>query len=392
MTRRSSHVLAAIVAALGAAATARFFSASSPTAYGATPPASTIVRGPYLQGTSATGTLVLWQTEGSAAEGASLDGGTPEPGGSGSSHQVSFGGLAALTTHTYSIVDTTSGGVLAGPIPFRTAPANGAATPFTILAMGDSGDGTDAQEDLAAEIAGETFDLVLHAGDVVYPSGGIADYLQHYFVPYASVIANHCVFPTLGNHDLDEATAPGYFNTFVIPTNGPDSTRHDYAFTWGCMHVVVLDDWTIQKTPPSPAFISWLESELSASTSTWQVVLMHVPAFSSGSEYAQAKPVKQWFVPIFETYHVDLVLVGHDHAYERLVPIQITTGSGARPVQYVLTGGAGGRPSTIKTTLPETVVRKEVTHFLLLDVTTTQIHGRALGLEGTVIDDFTLSK
>jgi hypothetical protein len=279
--------------------------------------------------------------------------------------------------------------VLAGPITFATAPAPGDETPFTLLAFGDSGDGTSAQTALAAQMAHESFDLVLHAGDVVYPSGSVPDYGPRFFTPYASIIAGHCVFPTLGNHDLDDPTAPGYFDAFSIARNNPENSGHYYSFVWGGTKIVSIDTWSsFQTTGPPPAMMTWLQNELASSTSRWLVVLMHVPAFSSGAIFSQSQPLRTALVPLFEQLHVDLVVQGHDHAYERTVPIS----SAGRPaVTYVTTGGGGGDLLTVPTT-SNTAVRSVSTHYLLVDVSHASLHLRAIELGGASVDDFTLSK
>jgi hypothetical protein len=367
--------------------------AASPLAFGQSD-AATIVRGPYLQETTATSTAILWRTSATTAtQAAVLDGGTSVLGGSGTSHIASFVSLTAHSTHTYTIVDTATGSQLAGPFSFTTAPAPGATTPFTVLVFGDSGDGTVAQSNLAKQMATESFDVVLHVGDVMYPGGADANYPSHYFTPYGSFITGHCLFPTLGNHDVEIPSAPGYFDNFLIPSNGPANLLgHEYSIVWGCMKVVVLDDWDyLQTTGPPPGYMAWLESELASNTAPWLVVVLHVPLFSSGAEYTQSEPIKKTLAPVFEQYHVNLVLQGHDHAYERLTPIQTTTVAGAQPVQYMLSGGGGGSLSELPASLPQTVVRKDVSHYVLLQVTPTAINGRAIGLGATVIDDFTFT-
>ena len=65
------------------------------------------------------------------------------------------------------------------------------------------------------------------------------------------------------------------------------------------------------------------------------VVAMHYPPFSSSlfTLSKSAKYLRKKYVPLFEKYHVKMVLTGHTHIYERSIK------SG---VHYIIAGPAGG--------------------------------------------------
>jgi len=96
---------------------------------------------------------------------------------------------------------------------------------------------------------------------------------------------------------------------------------------------------TAEGHPPGPAGASsgrgysggaqtrWLESTLAAARADasidWIVVQLHQCACSSdpagkGSDLG----VRREWLPLFDTYEVDLVLSGHDHGYERSFPVR----------------------------------------------------------------------
>jgi len=66
---------------------------------------------------------------------------------------------------------------------------------------------------------------------------------------------------------------------------------------------------------------AWLEQKLSQSHSTWKFVLYHQPAYSSGGNRDNPEERAAW-TPLFDKYHVDMALQGHDHAYLRTYPLR----------------------------------------------------------------------
>ena len=90
----------------------------------------------------------------------------------------------------------------------------------------------------------------------------------------------------------------------------------------------------------------WLESTLAAARADasidWIVVQLHQCACSSapagtGSDLG----VRREWLPLFDTYEVDLVLSGHDHGYERSFPVR---GFDAAAGTDTLTGATHGHP------------------------------------------------
>jgi hypothetical protein len=59
-----------------------------------------------------------------------------------------------------------------------------------------------------------------------------------------------------------------------------------------------------------------MHSVLGANPNTWTVLTFHHPIFSSAKDRDNPRLRELW-QPIFDKYHVDLVLQGHDHTYGR---------------------------------------------------------------------------
>lgn len=77
----------------------------------------------------------------------------------------------------------------------------------------------------------------------------------------------------------------------------------------GCPSGVVAEVWTQFQA-------AWLDHVLDTSSSKWSVVTFHQPVYSAASD--RDEPIlRTYWVPVFEKYNVDLVMMGHDHTYAR---------------------------------------------------------------------------
>jgi hypothetical protein len=195
--------------------------------------------------------------------------------------------------------------------------------------------------------------------------------------------ANRPWLPVPADHELEpgggEQGITAYLTRYTLPPNGLDGFEGRwYAFRVGTALFVSLsgDDVAFSAVdgratvppsvpappPPDPpaggpplaaaarygrgysggAQTRWLESTLAAARADasidWIVVQLHQCACSSapggdGSDLG----VRQEWLPLFDTYEVDLVLSGHDHGYERSFPVRgADTGAGTD----VMTGAA----------------------------------------------------
>jgi len=73
---------------------------------------------------------------------------------------------------------------------------------------------------------------------------------------------------------------------------------------------------------------------LAATGKRLKIAFLHRSPYGS-SRHGGDKRVRADLEPLFARHGVDLVFAGHDHVYERMVPI--------RGVTYVVTGGGGRR-------------------------------------------------
>ena len=265
-------------------------------------------------------------------------------------HEVAIAGLSAATSYTY---DAALGSAAVMSAGFRTAPATGTGD-TTFIVFGDSGTGSTQQRQLATLMSNDTFDVALHAGDIAYGSSngtGDASYQTFndwFFDIYAPWLPFRAFYPAEGNHDSRPSNGDGvaYLDAFTLPTNGasssyPDHAERYYSFDYGRVHFVVLDtEFAFQDTTRRAEQLSWLESDLAATSQPWKVALFHRSPYSAGGEHGSDLTVRAAFAPVFERYGVQLVLSAHEHTYERTHPLRESATGTA--VTYVVSGGGGG--------------------------------------------------
>ncbi|WP_018962518.1 purple acid phosphatase family protein [Coprothermobacter platensis] len=147
------------------------------------------------------------------------------------------------------------------------------------------------------------------------------------------------IVPVLGNHD----TLIGglyHFEHYFYPkqVSIEDGNPLYHRIDVGNVHFLVLEVlWGTEEFTPSQK--QWLESELkSIPQQDWVIVISHCFYYSSGDvetgrEWSDHVDTTKQISPLFEKYHVDLVISGHNHHMELLSKDGVT---------YALDGVMGG--------------------------------------------------
>jgi acid phosphatase type 7 len=294
-------------------------------------------REPYVQGVTASSAIICWVSQ-HPRLGVVEYGKTPELGRKGTDlrvrrrHAVALTGLDPDSTYHYRVEgvgESSSTGSL------RTAPV-GEHSRFGFAVVGDSGSGGKGQLAVAALLGRLEPDLVLHTGDVVYPAGQERHYDRRFFAPYRNLIKTVPVFPVLGNHDVRKGNGAAFLENFHPPLSSPGSTKRYYSFDWGNIHFVALNSelYHSDRGSDPEEQRDFLERDLATTRKNWRIVFLHRSPYGS-SRHGGDEKVRENLEPLFVKHEVDLVFSGHDHVYERTVPI--------RGVTYVVSGGGGRR-------------------------------------------------
>jgi tartrate-resistant acid phosphatase type 5 len=205
------------------------------------------------------------------------------------------------------------------PAPSATA-LTGDAVRFAVI--GDYGSGSQAEEDVSTLVKSWNPDFIVSAGDNNYPSGdastidkNVGQYYHDFIYPYSGRYgagADHNRFiPSLGNHDWGNDNIQAYLDYFTLPNN-----ERYYDVIEGPIHFFLLDSDPREPDGTTSTSIQamWLRDQLAASTSPWNIVVLHHAPYSSGHEHGSNVNL-QW---PFAEWGADIVLSGHEHTYERL--------------------------------------------------------------------------
>lgn len=201
---------------------------------------------------------------------------------------------------------------------FRTAPAK--EQPFKFVYMGDAQNGLDQWGRLLKSCFEKHPEahFYIMAGDLVN-RGHDRDDWDDLFHNATGVYDRRTLVPSVGNHEMSGGTGlpQMYLDIFDLPDNGSKDieTERSYVFNYSNAIFIVLDTNANVRDQTE-----WLEEQLKNTTAKWKFVVYHHPAYASSPSRDNFALRREWG-PLFDKYHVDLALQGHDHAYLRTYPM-----------------------------------------------------------------------
>ncbi len=228
---------------------------------------------------------------------------------------------------------------LSQPGRFRTAPAKGSRAPMRFVMAGDSRGGTANIYTHSKRFAAIPALAWFFTGDM--SSTGVQPQWDDWFESMGPILWTKPLMPVQGNHEMLAEIHYGQFALPVAPGLSADYLEHAWALDIGNVHMIGLDSNTDEGIADQ---VPWLTKHLEAAAKNpdtdWTFVMMHHPAYSASTVHGSSTAVQKHWVPLFEKYGVDVAFAGHDHCYERSVPI--TAGkpaAAATGVTYVVAGG-----------------------------------------------------
>jgi acid phosphatase type 7 len=251
-------------------------------------------------------------------------------------------------------------------------------------------------------------DAVAVLGDNQYEHGELANFMAVFEPTWGRF--RQITHPAVGNHeyegDPERDQAPGYFSYFGAAAGDP--AKGYYRWEFGGWTLFVLNSGAINWTrttggnpslpddcwPVSCAAGSeqeqWLRTELEAlSDDACAIAYWHHPRFSSGfggrnQPHPETEPL---FADLYR-HGVELLLTGHSHNYERLVPVTpegIPDPGGV--TQFVVgTGGRNLHRNTGPRLSISEVLRTDVFGVLELTLVPGAYTARFVGEDGLTVD------
>jgi predicted phosphodiesterase len=302
------------------------------------PPSSKVfLRAPYLLQPRTDSIIIAWLTPRGVTDGGVAYGlgGRDDltaavkvhPQEDGVLHSAVLAELRPGSSYTYSV--RSGGEVVHGQ--FRSLPDSGR---IRFTTTGDFGGGTASEAAVVNLMNQQDPDFFITLGDNTYERGTLAEMDQKVFPQYANFLDSHGAVWVLGNHDhTTQQGTPSILNFFM-----PD---RNYSFDAGEAHFIVLEGDGSRGYAPGQPYYEFLRNDLAAhANARWKFVFFHYPAYSCG-QHGSTQWVDQYWVPLFDQYHVDAVFNGHDHDYERIRP-------DAAGVHYFVAGIGGKSADAIR--------------------------------------------
>jgi hypothetical protein len=195
-----------------------------------------------------------------------------------------------------------------------------------------SNDGDEITASLLDDIPGTVFTT----GDNAYRDGTAEEFANCYDPSWGR--HKERTYPSAGNHDYHTADATGYFEYFGSRAGEPG--KGYYSYDLGEWHVIVLNSNSPVEAGSSQE--QWLREDLAAHLVACTLAYWHHPRFSSGTVHGSDDDMAPLWDALYE-YGADVVLVGHEHNYERFAPqdAQGIADSTRGIRQFVV--GSGGR-------------------------------------------------
>ncbi len=279
----------------------------------------------------------------------------------------------------------------------QTWPAQ--ATSLTFFVIGDWGNASRAQRDLALrleaerqrlESSGQPVRFILSTGDNIYGRGAHdRDWETRFFAPYSDTLRHIPFYAVPGNHDGNEsessADLPAYLDNFFSPTG---RLSRWYHFTFGGLaEFFALDTTTNQHPgPPAPVYLPdgeqsrWLAQQLTAPALPWRIAFLHHPFFTAGPRHTPFLTKAPHWLDAFSRHGIAAVFAGHEHN------LQFSERNAAtRGIQFVVSGAGGEqRRSSVRSRMAANSIAawSPSVHFLIVHLTPAEISIQPITLDG----------
>lgn len=276
-----------------------------------------------------------------------------------SMHEVHVCGLEPGRTYYYAVGGGTPE-VWSAVQSFTTVPVAGK---ITVGVLGDARDKVDVWQSVQRRMRDLSVNMQITTGDLVFTGTQQSLYDQWLGAIWKDpgapesyiTLGQQMMVMVAGNHENDAAR---FFGAFALPGTGPFAETYG-SFDVGNTHFVVFDDQPLALlagTEHATATLAWIDDDLTRADTNREkvpfVVAVHhrgLYTTSSHGDDVDVLDLRAMLAPVYDRHHVDVVVNGHDHAYERskvLRPGSDPRGAPAiadpgKGTIYVVNAGAG---------------------------------------------------
>jgi hypothetical protein len=232
------------------------------------------------------------------------------------------------------------------------------------------GSSTSCRQKFTSDLlVGAGLAAVLPLGDIQYECATTTQFARSYHLSWGRVKA--ITRPTPGNHEYgtpstcSQGKASDYFGYFGTAAGDP-ATGY-YSYNLGAWHLVALNsNCSIVSCSSSSAQVRWLRQDLAANPARCTLAYWHHPRFTSGTNSPGSNSVTPLYQALYDQ-GADVVLVGHDHDYERFAPQDPNGGRDlARGIRQFVVGTGGRNFHPLGSPRPNSEVRNNTTFGVLM--------------------------
>jgi hypothetical protein len=199
--------------------------------------------------------------------------------------------------------------------------------------------------------ATEGGDALAYYNNYYFPLNGPAGFDSMYVWNGDEWSANGWFLSYSGKSYTSDAALKAYRSSTAVNAGGGLKNQIDhmsnFSFDSGNAHFLFLDanphlfNAIVDSTPnysapfiafpDYPALLSkWIINDLDASNQPWKFVVFHQPAFSSGNATLRNFQLRA-VAKVLEDHGVNLVFNGHEHNYQRTLPLRVLPGFADAP-------------------------------------------------------------
>mmetsp|Transcript_8149 Transcript_8149/g.12096 ORF Transcript_8149/g.12096 Transcript_8149/m.12096 type:complete len:511 (-) Transcript_8149:3395-4927(-) len=260
---------------------------------------------------------------------------------------------------------------------------------FSFLTFGDMGTTNLAKNILHGAYEHKLdnwYDFLLCLGDIPYATSRKLNYWNEWADMASSYTSQTPIYPVVGNHDSHHRCYL-YEHWFGHTLSKSSDASHCgwYTFSYGhAIFIVLSNEHPLEAGSEQGDWLVKQAKKIKKLNPKWVIVACHKPAYSQSRTHKSVKSVRCMLEHIHSKYiHLDLVICGHSHCYERTYPLMNGKATSTEKKQYIkpknpiyLIVGTGGKivvDHFTKTPAPYSLKRIVANGYLQVDVTQTTL-------------------